>query len=170
MIQVEQLLEKKVVSESIKIIKNKNDVLPIKVNKNTRIAHVILNNELANYYQFMVLENISNELRKYCKFVDDLKDPGPGKLLEIVRKQQYDYIIVSVLNSTSYGINSVKLCGKIARNMMNGWTKYNTPCIFISYFDPNFIDSFDPIIDTMINTYGISKYTADELIKRIIQK
>lgn len=160
-------LEKIVVNKSIKIIKNKKNILPYKINKNTRIAHVILYNELANDHQFVITDSLTTNLKNISNIVDDYKDPGPAKLLEIVRNNLYDLIIVSVLNSAAYGINSVKFSGKIARNMMNGWTRYNTPCVFVSYYDPYFIDIFNPLVDTMINTYGISKYTVNEIIQKI---
>lgn len=163
-------LEQYVVNNSVKIIKDKVNLLPMKLNENSRVAHVVIYNDVANDYQFEVVQELSIKLANFVGSVETIKDPGPGKMLEIAKSNKYDLILCSVLNSHSYGTNSVKITGKMARNFMNGWTRYSTPCVFISYFDPYFIDSFNPIVDTIINTYGISKYTSDAIINILIQK
>ena len=66
-----------------------------------------------------------------------------------------------------YGLNVVKLSGPVARNMMSGWMRYGTPAVFISYFDPYFGDDFYACTDTLINTYGYTGYTNDEIIRRL---
>ena len=51
--------------------------------------------------------------------------------------------------------------------MMSGWMKFKTPVVFIDYFNCNFSYTFNAVADTMINTYGFTKYTADAIIDRL---
>ena len=162
-------LEKYVVDNSVEVIKDKINLLPMNLNKNNNIAHVILHNDVVSDYQLENVKDLSNKLNEYVNSVETLIDPGPAKLLELAKSNKYDLIICSILNSHSYGTNSNKITGKMARNFMNGWTRFLTPCVFISYYDPYFIDSFSLMIDVAINTYGISKFTNDALIKLLIK-
>lgn len=58
------------------------------------------------------------------------------------------------------GLNVVRLHDEIARNMMGGWTKFDTPIIFVSHFHPFVHKEYEASIDTIINTYGDIDCTA----------
>lgn len=162
-------LEKYVVDNSVEVIKDKINLLPMNLDKNKNIVHVVLHNDVVNDYQLNNVKDLSIKLNKYVNSVETLIDPGPGKLLEIAKSNKYDLIICSILNTHSYGTNSTKITGKMARNFMNGWTRFSTPCVFISYYDPYFIDTFNLLIDCAINTYGISKYSNEKIIKLLLK-
>jgi len=79
-------------------------------------------------------------------------------------------MICSVFEGPAWGINTPKLAGPAARNMMCGWMKYDTPVIFITYNSPAFAKTYEPIVDTVIETHGYTKYTVDALIDIIVKK
>ncbi len=50
---------------------------------------------------------------------------------------------------------------------MGGWTKYNTPVIFVSTHHPYLHLEYKAAVDTAINTYGVAVHTAPALLKLI---
>ncbi len=157
---------KKITKGSIEVLRDRANVLPIKIEKGTKIAHMVLCNLGANQADAAPAA-LTKELEKAGATVDVLCDPGPGVMLNSVKNNNYDYIICSVVNEMSYGLNTVKLSGTLARNMMNGWMRYGTPAIFISNFDPYFAYDYNALTDTVINTYGMGDYTAEAIIEKI---
>ena len=108
-------------------------------------------------------------LGKIVGKVDTYFDPGPSRALKVAKSGDYDLIVCSVLNEMSYGLNTVKLSGRVARNMINGWMKYSTPTVFISYYDPYFGYDFESPVDTLINTYGLGEYTNSVILEKLIR-
>ena len=51
--------------------------------------------------------------------------------------------------------------------MMNGWMRYGTPAVFVAYNSPSFGETYKTSVDTLIETYGITKYTVDKALKLI---
>ncbi len=152
---------------SVRVLRDRADVLPLCVKSGTKIAHVVLCNSGIKLGEDGVTAQLTGELEARGATVDTLVDPGPGALLSAVKDGGYDYIICSVLNEMSYGLNTVKLCGSVARNMMNGWMRYGTPAIFVSYFDPYFAYDYNSLTDTVVNTYGVGDFTAKALAELI---
>ena len=112
-------------------------------------------------------EEITAKLAQYVNTVDCFPDPGGDKLCEIAKSGEYDYIICSVLEDGAYGMNVAKLCGPAARNMMCGWMRFNTPVVFIGYNNPYFGETYAHSVDTIINTFGFTTYTADGVIQKL---
>lgn len=110
---------------------------------------------------------LGEKLAQIAAKVDTRRDVGPGALLSMAKSGQYDLIVCSVFEAPSWGINTSKLCGPAARNMMNGRMRYNTPVIFVSYSSESFGRTYKASVDTLIETYGITKYTAERVIKLI---
>ncbi|MBQ8818340.1 MAG: hypothetical protein IJZ83_07165 [Clostridia bacterium] len=163
-------LAKKVTQNSVKLVRDRNDVLPFRISSQTKIAHIILANNGVTETTCVAAYDLSERLRKKGAMVTDFADPGPSAALKLAKSGEYDLIICSVSNEMSYGLNTVKLSGKVARNMMNGWMKYSTPTVFISYYDPYFGDDFEAPVDTLINTYGYCEYTNSVIIEKIIKE
>lgn len=153
--------------KSMKIVRDRANLLPFKIDGQTRIAHFILSNVGTPAPALAVVSDLTEKLKKVAKTVDEFTDPGPENAKKIAKSGNYDLIICSVANEMSYGLNVVKLSGPIARNMMQGWMRYNTPVIFVSYYDPYFGDDFYTTVDTLINTYGYSYFTNDVLLEKI---
>ena len=163
----EALLEK-TVKESITLVRDRENLIPRSIDKDTRILHVIIMNDSESHKSYT--DELTNELKKLSDNVTEKTDPGPDVLFFDARDNKYDLIICSIGGALSYGLNVARLHGPIARNMMNGWTKLSTPVIFVSPLQPYIHKEYEPSIDTIINTYGITQCTAKEVAKKIIGK
>ncbi len=148
---------------AVTVLRDRASVLPMKVSTKTRIAHLVLTNAGIRYGAEGAPAELTAGLEARGATVDTFVDPGPDPFLNAVKTGKYDYILCSVLNEMAYGLNTVKLSGPIARNMMSGWMRYGTPAIFISYFDPYFANDYEVVTDTVVNTYGIGDFTARAL-------
>ncbi len=149
---------------AIKIVRDRASIIPFNIGKETRIANVVINNAWADT---SLADELGLKLANIASRVETYRDIGPAALLSLAKGGEYDLIVCSVFESPSWGINTSKLCGPAARNMMNGWMRYNTPVIFVSYNSESFGETYKASVDTLIETYGITKYTADRVIKLI---
>lgn len=147
-----QLISNKIIENSVKIFKDKVNILPLKINK--KILHVNITTQIDDY----IIDSFNDSLKEYGD-ITYLKDPGCDKLVEISKRGIYDYIICSVGNKHGYGTNRILLSGYQARNMMGGWTKFNTPVVFVCFMHPYIHLEYQAIIDTLIYTYGHTEYT-----------
>lgn len=156
---------KEMTRKSIKVYRDRQNVLPIQVKPNMRFAHFIF----GNAYPIFKAQELTKEFQKIIT-IDEYIDQGPTKYKEIVQSGKYDYIICSTGCYHAYGTNQITLSGTVARNMMNGWTKYDVPVIFVDMGHPYLHEEYESIIDTIIYTYGFGDATIEELIKKIIEK
>ena len=161
-------LAKEITKRAVRITRDRQKLLPFSINSDTRIAHITIANSWSGDYG--VPENIVKGLHGSTENIDVFTDPGPNKLLEIAKSGNYDLMICSVFEGPAWGINTAKLSGPAARNMMCGWMKYGTPVIFITYNSPAFAKTYEPIVDTVIETHGHTKYTVDALLDLIVKK
>ena len=162
------LLAKKVTQNAISVTRDRAGLVPFSIKKETRIANISISNTWSA--ERNISENLVKRLKEFSDTVDVYSDPGPAKLLEIATSGKYDLMICSVFEGPAWGINTPKLAGPAARNMMCGWMKYDTPVIFITYDSPAFAKTYEPIADTVIETHGYTKYTLESLIDLIIRK
>ena len=162
------LLAKEITKRAIRVARDRTGLVPFDIKKETRIANITISNTWSADYG--VPENLTKSLKELSDNVDYYSDPGPSKLLEIARSGRYDLMICSVFEGPAWGINTAKLSGPAARNMMAGWMKYDTPVIFITYNSPAFAKTYEPIADTVIETHGYTKYTVESLIDLMVKK
>ena len=155
-----------VVEKACKIIRDRNNIVPFNIKKDTKILHLAIHN---NYHKNDV-DSITTELKKLADAVTFMEDPGPGKILSEIKNGNYDLVVCTIGCWLSYGTNAIKLYGPTARNMMNGWTKMGVPVVFVNYGNPWLSDEYKATIDTLINTYGCTDHTAEAVIKTIIKK
>lgn len=156
---------KAMVEKSVKIVRDRHSLLPFPISKDTRIAHVILYNSWVR--DFSVTDELTAKLSEIAGTVEEFRDPGDMNIQNIVKSGKYDLMVCSILESPEYGLNTAKLCGPIARNMMGGWTKFQTPVLFVDYHTPFFGDIYKACADTLINTYGCTQYTVDAVVDLI---
>lgn len=156
---------KKVVDKSVKIVRDRNNILPFNINKESKILHLGIMNSISEHEK--MLEKFTNELKKHVDIVDELLDPGPATIFQKAYSKEYDLIICSIGNKIEYGLNEGVLSGKVARNMMGGWTKLDTPVVFVAHYHPFVHLEFEAQTDTIINTYGNVDYTFERLAKII---
>ena len=162
------LLAKEVTKNAIRVTRDRVGLLPFAIDKKTKIAHITIANTWSGDYG--APENLVKRLNDFGDTVDAYRDPGPNKLLEIAKSGKYDLMICSVFEGPAWGINTPKLAGPAARNMMCGWMKYDTPVIFVTYNSPAFAKTYEPTVDTVIEAHGYTQYTVDSLIDLIVKK
>ena len=163
-----EALAKEITKKAIRITRDRAGLVPFAIKKETKIAHITVANPWSGDYG--IPEGLVKGLREVADTVDSYNDPGPGKLLEIAKDGNYDLMICSVFEGPAWGINTPKLAGPAARNMMCGWMKYDTPVIFITYNSPAFAQTYEPIVDTVIETHGYTKYTVESLLDLIVKR
>ena len=149
----------------VKVVRDRRKVLPLRLTKASRVAHVILFND--GYKDFSVTDDLTRRLSEVCE-VEALPDPGPEKLRRIAASGEYEAIVVSVLCRQTYGTNAIRLSGPMARNMSWGWMKYGVPTVFVSYYSPYFGEEYPAAVDTLINTYGVNLFTNEGVIRLLL--
>ena len=159
-----ELLAKKVSCKAVKIVRDRKNLLPMDL-VGKRIAHVVLHNAWCT--DFSQVEALTGRLRAKAASVEEVRDPGSQKLLAMAKSGEYDLIVCSVLEGPSWGLNSTKLNGPAARNMMNGWMRYGTLVVFVAWQSVSFEDVYRPTTDTVINTYGYTEYTPAAVVNTI---
>jgi len=53
---------------------------------------------------------------------------------------------------------------------MNGWMRYGVPAVFVSYNSPAFGVTYMASVDTLIETHGVTKYTADAVLALLCEE
>ncbi len=151
--------------KAVTIHRDRANLLPIKLDKSSKVLHVIITQI---DYPMDAPKDLTERLREICGTVDVIDDPRPWITKDAVKYGGYDYVFVTAGVFPSYGLNSVKLTGEVARNMMEGWMRYDTPCIFISNGHPGFADNYKALVDTCIDTYGYNKYTNERVLELVL--
>lgn len=150
-----------IVEKSVKVFRDRKSILPLK-KKALKIAHVAIVKQI----ETNIITEFTAELKKHGEVVE-LIDPGCDKLKELAKSNEYDVIIVTIGCTQWYGTNQITLSGTIARNMMNGWMKYDTPVIFVDFGNPYIHEEYDASIDTLIYTYGYASETLKVVANKI---
>ncbi len=76
-------------------------------------------------------------------------------------------IACSVLGAPSWALISARRNGPVARNMMKGWMRFRIPAVFVAWQSVCFEDVYLASTDTVINTYGYTKYTPSAVAEMI---
>lgn len=152
--------------KAVQVVRNRVGTLPLVLNSDTRVAHVVLLNSWVKEHKES--DELTEQLCKIAGTVDEFVDPGPYRLLQMAINNEYDVIICSVIEGGEYGYNTAKLCGPAARNMMNGWMRYETPVIFVNYYTAHFAETYKACADTVIYTYGHTKYTVEAVVSKLV--
>ena len=158
-------ISKQMSEKCVKIYRNRAKTLPFAIDENTKIAHIVISSPWVT--DFRPSDMLTEKLRETGAKVDVLADPGPYALRETAKRGDYDLMICSVIEERAYGTNTAKLCGPAARNMMAGWMRFGIPVVFVSYNNVYFADTYKACVDTVINTYGFTKYTPAAVISAI---
>lgn len=161
------MLARQVVEKSITVERDRFGVLPFALNEDTRILLTDFSNDYAGTSATKKLFETSKT--KGCN-VEFLENPGSSKLRRAAQDGQYDLIICSVTNGFSYGTNVLRLHGRLARNMMDGWTKLGTPVVFVCFYDDTFHLQFAAPADTVVCTRGVAGDTFAVLMQKLFKK
>ncbi|NOU69240.1 hypothetical protein GC096_35065 [Paenibacillus sp. LMG 31461] len=165
---VHAALAENVVKQSITLVRDRGGLLPYPILPDTKVLHAVIMNNHERYGE--LLDKMKRGIGRYTNLVDQWIDPGPDALFQAVASKTYDVIICSIGSRLSYGLNVVRLHDEIARNMMGGWTKFDTPIIFVSHFHPFVHKEYQASIDTIVNTYGDIDCTVEYLLQAITGK
>ena len=157
-----QKIADEITKKAIIIERDRNHILPFTPTKGMKILYYII----SAAGEEKIDERMVEELKKYADVVDKASDLGPDGILGMVKSNEYDLVICRVNPMQSYGINSVRLSGTIARNMMSGWQKYDTPVVFVTH-STSLAHEYEVAIDTLINTRGYSLNSARFIAEKI---
>ncbi|MGC6584860.1 glycoside hydrolase family 3 protein [Paenibacillus sp. Dod16] len=159
---------KEVVAKSITVVRDRKQLIPYPITRQTRVLHVVIMNHADRFAE--LYDKIKDELGKHTDQLTQWVDPGPDNLYRAMCEQAYDLVICSIGSKLSYGLNVVRLHDEVARNMMAGWSKLGTPIIFVSHFHSYVHKEYETSIDTIVNTYGDIDCTIEYLIEGIFGK
>lgn len=159
-----EALSKTISEKAVKVIRDRSKLLPMAI-PSRPVAHVILYNTWCA--DLSPAEDLTALLRSKGISVEEFPDPGPQKLLEITDSGEYGLILCSVLEAPAWAVNTARLSGPVARNMMRGWMKYPVPAVFVTYQSDCFAHTYRAAADTVISTYGSTGYTAAAVAKTI---
>ena len=166
----DQKVADKVIADSIRLVRDRKSVLPVKDSPNKKVLHVTVLVESMDDAERQTIIDLNAQLEKEFSMVTHMDDPGPNQILDIVNSGEYDLIICSLGNSYKYATNVIRLYGKVARNMMSGWMHMGTDVVFISHFHHRTHEEYLAVMDCVINTYGTMDQTHEMLVDRIVGK
>lgn len=155
-----------IVDKCVKVVRDRQNILPAKITKDTKIGHVIVSMRYDDEKE--LYEELTAQLGQYSGHVEMLLCDSPEAIFDQVYSGKFDLLICSISSKHDYGTNIARLAGPTARLMMGGWMKLGTPTIFVSHFHPFVEKEYFYSTDTIINTYGSTKYTMKRLVKGII--
>ncbi|MBN2714872.1 MAG: hypothetical protein JXX14_03390, partial [Deltaproteobacteria bacterium] len=155
-----------IVDKCVRVIRDREGLLPAKIDKSTRVAHIIIS---MRYEQEKPLyDELTSQLKQYSDHVTTLYCEAQEHIFDPVYAGEFDLLICSVSSRHDYGTNIARLAGPTARLMMGGWMKLGVPTIFISHFHPFIEKEYFFSTDTIINTYGSTAYTMKRVVKGIV--
>lgn len=147
------------------IERDRYNQLPLKLNSDSKILFNIIDATK----RAETTDKILGKLKSTFKNVDVIEDVGPDGEFKAVENGNYDAIICYICGAVgSYGTNTGRLCGPIARNMMGGWQRLGTPVVFIT---PNagMYNEYVASMDILINNNGsFLAPTLDQIMKMIM--
>ncbi|MBR6917223.1 MAG: hypothetical protein IKN38_03480 [Clostridia bacterium] len=158
---------KYVAKTAVELYRDRPKALPMKLTKSSKVLHVIFTEV---DYPDEAAPDLTERLKALCGTVDVIDDARPWIIKDAVINGGYDAVFVTAGVFPTYGVDTIKLTGVLARNMMEGWTRYGTPCVFVCHGDPIFAEQFKGLCDTVINTYGYNKYTNERVMEIITGK
>jgi beta-N-acetylhexosaminidase len=157
-------LARRVAEGAVTLVRDRERLLPISLQRSTRVLHVVLASPDSPQYedQLAAYSALTAALAERCQVVE-LKDPGPHVLFE--RVDQFDLVICSIGAATSWGVSVARLHGPICRNLMDGWMRLGTPVVFVNHIHPFVHLEFDALMDCVINTYRSLPCTGQRIVQ-----
>lgn len=92
------------VERSVKTVRDRAKLLPIRADRDLRIAHIVLSNQGTPEGALDAPCELTEMLKKRFETVDEHRDPGPGNAKLLAKSGSYDLIICSVSNEMSWGL------------------------------------------------------------------
>lgn len=153
-----------VTEKAVTVQRDRFGYLPIQNAKEKNFLVVDLSSEYTGAADGKAFYNTLQQAGYQAEF---LENPGTSALRKAAESGAYDAIFPVVANGFSFGTNVLQLHGRVARNMMEGWTKLGTPVVFICTRDLSFHNQFAAPADAVIYTHGVTEFTHNAVIKKI---
>lgn len=155
----------KVIKDSVEIFRDRNNILPMRLNRNSKILYteIIADNVMIK----SSADKFRTELKKRFDNVNYVDKPGFDGMFHMVRDGNYDVVICFCGNKCSFATGTVRMVGNSARALMGGWTKLGTPCIFIDAWHPYIHLEFETVMDTIVYSYGFADGTEKAILDKI---
>lgn len=166
-IEAGEAAAKRVAVNAVKVIRDRKNTLPLKLDGKDKILHVVLRNEWTLDSDGCI-DEMNEKLSKYAE-IETVHNPNDESLAIKAKSGEYKYIICSVVENASYATQTSRVCGLTTRSLMCGWMHFKTPVVFIDYYAPNFGYTYPAMTDTVINSFGYTKYTADAIIAKLLK-
>ena len=137
--------------KSITLIQDKNDVIPLKVDGGTKIAHVLITNR-SEEFDAAAFEK---ELRKTGCEITQFLNPDPEEMYDEITSGKFDVVITSLFFPIQWGWGSVRTLGPYIRSVMSGYPKAHpdVKSVYISFAGPYHLYEM-AYMDTFMVTYG----------------
>ena len=164
-------LEYKLGRGAVELMRNRHNILPLKLDKNSK---VLLNCIISEIEPRNVkghkdhAEAIADKLRQKVGTVDVISDVGPDEEMRLVLEGGYDAVVCFITSTPTYGLNTTRVAGTVARNMMGGWFRMGVPTVFVTSLHSVYKE-YEPCMDALINTNGSRlEATNDKIIELIL--
>lgn len=151
----------KVAKKSITLVRNTDNILPLKLKEGAKVLVVTLSPKEKDY-EGDDFPDFADCLESYGYNVTRLTNPNHYKINEIIEKVDAVFVI-SILDTTCGSGNSLRLGWN---NMMTFWRGYifkNKNLIFVSFGDPYKLSEL-PFIKTYVNSYVKSGIVAKSTV------
>lgn len=153
------------------IERNRHGVLPLNLKKDAKLLFNCLIAPLEERlvpgekkYADMMVE----KLREKVGSVDVISDVGPDEEMRLMLEGGYDGVVCYITSTPTYGLNTTRVAGTIARNMMGGWFRMGVPTVFVTSL-PGVSAEYEPCMDALINTNGSKlEATAEKVVEMIL--
>lgn len=156
-----------IITAGVQLLRDRKNWLPLPQPGTKHILHVRI--AVAHSVMNPLIDGFESALRDTFASVECLTDPGPDRLRGLLQSDNFDAVIVSVLNEYGYGTNHIHLAGPVARNMMGGWMHLGKPVVFISHAHPFLHWEYKASMNCVIRTCGTVEATIPLLIQIITQ-
>ncbi len=164
-------LENKLGRGAVELQRNRHDVLPIKLNKDSKVLVNCIISAIEPRFVDGHMQHagaIADKLREKVATVDVVADVGPDEEMRLVLEGGYDAVVCFITSTPTYGLNTARVAGTVARNMMGGWFRMGVPTVFVTTL-PGIAKEYEPCMDALINTNGSRlEATNDKIIELIL--
>jgi beta-N-acetylhexosaminidase len=155
-------LSRRVVDGSVTLVRDREGILPLKLDASTRALHIVVAN---NYEERKAAyDGLTQALARRCT-LETWVDPGPHRIFERMRDGDLDLVVCSIGALPSWGVSVARLHGPVARNLMEGWMRLGTKVVFVSHFHPFVHLEYDGLLDCVINTYRSMEGTGERMVR-----
>ena len=151
-----EALSREVTRRSVSVVRDRVGLLPVQDGKQKKILLA----DVSNVYNGAAdSKKLFDYLVKNGYRVTMVRDIGSTEMARLAESGEYDLIVAGVDNGFAFGTNVLRLHGLPARHMMDGWTRFGTPTVFVCFRHPYFHEQFAALADTVINTYEVTENT-----------